>query len=139
MPVPVQAATRRRFLSVLAVGSALGAAACAPKPVVDAPPKSVVFFTNFSADLDGPAQQVIEHVSADALANPRRTVYVEGYANAVGSAEANQKLSDLRAQVVVDGLVAHGVPRTRIVLRPRGATGADPGLERRRVDVSFGN
>ena len=140
MSVRFQAATRRRFLSVLVAGPVLGATACAPKPaVVDAPPKSVGFFTNFSADLDADAQQVVEHISADALASPRRTIYVEGYANPLGSPEASRKLSDLRAQVVVDAIVAHGVPPSRIVSRPRGATAADAGIESRRVDVSFGS
>lgn len=139
MFLPHHASTRRHVLSTLLLGSVLMAAACAPKPAVDAPPRSVVFFTAFSADLDGNAQAVIQQVASDAAANPRRTVYVEGYADSAGSSSANQKLSDLRAQVVTDALVAHGIARSRMRLRPRGAAAGDPGVESRRVDVSFGN
>lgn len=115
-------------------------AGCAPKAAVDAPPRSVVFFTNFSADLDAAARQVIDQVSADALASPRRTVVVEGFADQrVSSPAATQTLSQLRAQVVADAIAAHGVDRSRIVLRPRGGTNSDPGIESRRVDVSFGS
>ena len=131
--------TRRRlFLSAAVLGPALGAAGCAPKQAVDAPPRSVVFFTAFSADLDGDAQKVIEQVSADAAASPRRTIYVEGYADQAGSTAANRTLSQLRAQVVADAIVAHGIAKSRLVVRPRGPTAADPGIESRRVDVSFG-
>lgn len=105
---------------------------------VDAPPVSPVFFTSFSAELDGDALRVIGHVVDDARANPARSVIVEGFADQVGSAAANKKLSELRAQVVADALVARGVDRRRIVLRPRGATKSDPGIESRRVDISFG-
>ncbi len=138
MSVPPQT-LRRRLLQTLLLGAVAVGAGCAPKPAIDAPPKSVVFFTAFSADLDSEAQAVVEHVAADALANPRRTIYVEGYADQVGTATANRKLSDLRAQVVADALVAHAIPRSRLVLRSRGATSADPCIESRRVDVSFGS
>ena len=131
--------TRRRLLGAAVLGSALGAAGCAPKQAVDAPPRSVVFFTAFSADLDGDAQKVIEQVSAAAAASPRRTIYVAGYADQIGSTAANQTLSQLRAQVVADAIVAHGIAKSRVVIRPRGATAADPGIESRRVDVSFGS
>ena len=113
-------------------------AGCMQRVAVDAPPKSVVFFTANSADLDDGAKQVLGHVVTDALANPARTVYVEGYADAAGSAGANQALSKLRVQVVADGLVARGVPAARIVQRPRGSAPGEPGEESRRVDVSFG-
>lgn len=136
---PPRRRLHQMLLQTLLLGALALGAGCAPKPVVDAPPKSVVFFTAFSANLDSDAQQVVEHVSADALANPRRTIYVEGYADQVGTASANRTLSDLRAQVVADAIVGHGVPRSRLVVRPRGATAADPGIESRRVDVSFGS
>ena len=116
-----------------------GLAGCVQKGPVDAPPVSPVFFTALSANLDGPALQVIGHVVEDALANPSRSVIVQGFADQVGTPAANKTLSELRAQVVADAIVARGVDRRRIVLRPRGATQADPGIESRRVDVSFGN
>ncbi len=116
----------------------LGAAGCMARGPIDAPPKSPIFFTPFSASLDDNANRVINEVAADALANPSHTVIVEGFADSVGTPSSNKTLSQLRAQVVADALVAHGVAQNRIVLHPRGATAADPGIESRRVDVSYG-
>ncbi len=143
LPRSVPPVPRKRLLARAAAGSMLVGAAlagCAPKAAVDAPPRSVVFFTNFSADLDADARQVIDQVSADAVASPRRTVVVEGFADQrVSSPAATRTLSQLRAQVVADAIAAHGVDRSRIVLHPRGGTNSDPGIESRRVDVSFGS
>ena len=123
----------------LAAGALLSiAAACAPLAPVDAPPKSVLFFTAFSADLDAPARNVIAEFARDAKSAPNRPVLVEGYADSVGSAASNRTLSLLRAQVVADALVAQGIDRSRIVLRPRGPTTADPGIESRRVELEVG-
>ena len=133
-PAHPVAAVRRRFVLAAVL---LGAAGCAAKPPVDAPPASVIFFTAQSADLDQGAKQVIDDVAKDALANPRRMVIVEGYADQIGSSAANQTLSKLRAQVVADALATKGVNPAKIVIRPRGPTSADLGLESRRVEVSF--
>ena len=131
--------TRRPpFLSRRLLGAVLllGISGCA-KPV-DAPPASVVFFTAFSPDLDGPALQVIDHVAADAQANPRRNIWVSGFADRTGTTPAqNRTLAEQRAQAVADALASHGINRSRIVLRPRTDPNADPGIESRRVDISF--
>ena len=83
---------------------------------------------------------MINTVAADAVANPNRTVLVQGYADAtVGSPTANRTLSQLRAQVVSDALAAHGVNPQKIVQRPRGPSNTDPGIESRRVEISFGS
>ena len=134
MPDRVVAAMSRRLLlgAALLMGSG-----CMARYMVDAPPKSVVFFTANSADLDDGAIQAIDHVAHDALANPSRTVLVEGYATSIGTPATNQTLSRLRAQIVADALAARGVGRQRIVIRPRGPTDADPAFESRRVEVSF--
>lgn len=135
-PVPSLSVPRRQ---VLLGGLLLTVAACATKPAVDAPPNSLIFFTAFSADLDSQAQKVLDEIALDAKDNLRRTVIVEGYADKIGTPAANQTLSQLRAQVVADGLVQRGVDRSRIVLRPRGPTDMDPGIESRRVSVRYGN
>jgi len=131
--------TRRLLLGVVTLGAGAFLGGCMARMAVDAPPKSVVFFTAFSADLDNLARQVVNSIATDAVANPARTVIIEGFADKIGSASANQTLSQLRAQVVSDALVAHGVNKQKIVIRPRGATMADPGIESRRVDISFGS
>jgi outer membrane protein OmpA-like peptidoglycan-associated protein len=53
------------------------------------------------------------------------------------SPETNVTLSRLRAQNVADELVADGVDRARIILRPRGQVAGDQGLESRRVEIQL--
>ncbi len=108
-----------------------------PQVTSDAP-AYVVFFTPFSADLDDGAKSVIADASQAAQARPGRRVVVAGYADPTnGTAATNQTLTRLRAQIVADGLVADGVARDRIVLRPKGSLGGDPGVESRRVMIEL--
>ena len=128
----------RRAAYPLVLAPLLIIAACTG-PAVDAPPKSVVFFTNLSAELDSGANAAIGTFAQDAMANPRRSILVEGYADrSSGSMAANRTLSELRAQVVADALAQRGVDRSRMTMRPRSPTGTEPGLESRRVELEFG-
>ncbi len=97
----------------------------------------VVFFTVQSAALDQPARSVIASAAAAAAGQPGRPVLVEGYTDSIGSPRADMSLSGTRAQTVANALVADGVARSRIVLRPRGQTGNDPGVESRRVVIEL--
>ena len=127
--------TRRLIASLLpALGLTLLAAACAPTP---AAPTLVVFFTANSGDLDAPALSAVNQAADLARSTPGRTVIVSGYATSIGAAATNQTLSQLRAQIVADALVARGVDRSRVLVRPRGETQGDPGIESRRVEISF--
>ena len=114
-----------------------GVAACTSAPAGPASPGFFVFFTPFSADLDDEANGVIANASRAALEAPTRQVTVAGYADQIGTAASNQTLSQLRAQIVADALVTKGVDRRRIVLRPKGSVGTDPGVESRRVTIEI--
>ena len=116
-----------------------GVTACSATPAERPGPDYVVFFTPFSADLDDGAKGVIADAGHAAQTASGHRVVVAGYADqaAGGSSAVNQTLSKLRTQVVADGLVAQGVDRRRIVLRPKGAIGGDPGLESRRVAIEI--
>lgn len=105
-----------------------------------AQPASVVFFTEWSALLDDAARNVVR-TAADSIANDSSAkVTVSGYADTTGSAEANELMSTLRAQVVMDLLVEDGVPATRITRAGRGATPDVGGkLESRRVVITVSN
>ncbi len=127
---------RSRVWRGLVMAGLLLAAGCVAK--VDATPAAVVFFNAWSSDLDTPARGVIAEFAKDAKTAPNRPVLVKGFADRVGSDRANKVLSELRAQVVADALVAQGVAATRIVQVARGATQADPGIESRRVDIELG-
>jgi OOP family OmpA-OmpF porin len=115
----------------------VGLAACTTVPAEPLGPTYVVFFTPFSADLDDAASGVIADAGRAAQAPPGHRVVVAGYADRLGSADTNQTLSKLRAQVVADGLAARGVNRGRITLRPKGSVGGDPGVESRRVEIDI--
>ena len=133
--MPVQQSFFRR--GVLA-GGVLALAACVSQPPADVPPASVVFFEAFSANLEGKAQSVIADFAKQARERPRSTVLVKGYADKLGSTDANKQLSALRAQVVADALEEQGISKARISKISRGPTEADPGIESRRVDIELG-
>lgn len=113
----------------------LGLSGCAPA-FQESQPSYVVFFTQASAEQDDEAQGVIRRAATAAQGAGNRAVLVEGYADQSGSTEATRALSQLRAQMVADSLVAQGVARERITVRPRGKQGGDPGVESRRVEIN---
>ena len=61
---------------------------------------------------------------ADAARSCPGTVHIEGHTDSVGSAEANQLLSEDRADAVREALIARGVPGER--LRAHGFGAANP-------------
>jgi outer membrane protein OmpA-like peptidoglycan-associated protein len=102
-------------------------------------PKLVVFFQPWSGALDKAAMGAIGRGAARAKQNPATPVVVAGYASTIGGKEANQLLSKLRAQMVVDQLVEDGVDRERIHLKAEGEVPyASTPLESRRVEIVVG-
>ncbi len=102
-----------------------------------AAPGYVVFFTEHSTALDPAASQVIAQAADAARAAPTATVHVNGYTDSVGIASADVALSQQRAAVVAQTLIADGVLAGRIVQRGRGQTHEDPGVASRRVDIEI--
>ena len=87
----------------------------------DAPPQRFdVFFQEWSASLDDPAQSVISQAADWVKAHPGYVAHVNGFASTIGSRQANILLADLRAQIVVDQLVSDGLAAVRIRQRGRG-------------------
>lgn len=102
-------------------------------------PPFVVFFQQWSAAVDGPAQDVIGKAAAYAKAHPAAITRVTGFADPTGSRQANILLSELRAQVVADGLASAGVPPARISKIGHGSVQfAASALESRRVEIRVG-
>ena len=125
----------RRFL-VLSMLLGLGLAAAVLPASAAERNKLVVYFASWSADIDESAAKSIDEAAKWAREHPRSAVNVAGYASTIGGKRANALLSDLRAQVVVDQLVAKGVSAARIKLLPKGATSyLDSPLESRRVEI----
>jgi outer membrane protein OmpA-like peptidoglycan-associated protein len=97
----------------------------------------VVFFTKWSALIDDPAGAVVKLAAYRLAKDPGAKVVVTGYADIDGSSEANILLSKLRAQMVVDALVADGVDAARITREGAGATRDVGGMiESRRVVIT---
>ncbi|HTQ72641.1 MAG TPA: OmpA family protein [Acidocella sp.] len=129
------------FVSLLA---GLGGCASLQAPPGPPPPASPVFFQPFSAAFDQPALVTIASVAKAANAQPDEPVTVIGAADSVGGALANKYLSETRAQVVADQLVADGVAQDRLRIHARGtiqsaqvAPGA-PAQAARRVLIIIG-
>jgi outer membrane protein OmpA-like peptidoglycan-associated protein len=84
-------------------------AAAAPDPI-----EVIIYFDYDKSNLTLEAQQLIEEAAARAMANDIQLVKVEGNADRSGSSAYNQALSQRRANVVRDGLVAAGIPADRV-------------------------
>jgi outer membrane protein OmpA-like peptidoglycan-associated protein len=99
----------------------------------------VVYFGSWSALIEPDAQKVIAAAAAAAKQHAAAPVTVTGYASTIGSVAANTLLSQLRAQIVDDELVADGVDGKRITHTATGATSflVEP-VESRRVVIQLG-
>ena len=125
---------RRRLVLLAAMGLSLAFPALAA-PLSERH-KVVLYFPIWSADFDTDAGKVIDSAAKWASEHPGVPLDVAGYASITGSRRANALLSDLRAQVVKDRLVAKGVPARLITILPKGGTRSiDNPLESRRVEI----
>ena len=123
---------------LILLGSLLALAACATGPQ---PPSRtfVVFFPEWSAGIDAAATTVVGGAADLAKQNPAGTITVTGYADLLGSAQANMDISALRAQVVTDALIADGIASSRIQQRAIGSVAPALGSQQsRRVEIAVG-
>ena len=82
-----------------------------------------IFFKLGSARLDDYGKVNIQLAAKILKANPDKKYKIAGYADkATGSASINQKLSEKRAQVVYDALIAEGVNKDQLELVGFGGT-----------------
>jgi outer membrane protein OmpA-like peptidoglycan-associated protein len=99
--------------------------------------KYLVFFEANSTELDAPARGAIAEVAQRAHDYPSLQVVVTGFTDTTGAPQSNVVLSQQRAKVVADTLVADGVPPAHIVRRGHSSAGEDPTIASRRVEISF--
>lgn len=124
---------RASVLVMIVAGAALlpGMAAAEPRDIV-------VFFTQWSAQIDQPANDVIRQAAEMASAVGSGMVTVTGFADTTGSARATALLSATRAQVVVDRLVDDGIDPLRIQVAANGGTSfVQAPLENHRVTIGI--
>ena len=65
---------------------------------------------------------VLDEAATTLKANPNVTVNVNGYCDAIGGENYNLKLSDRRADAVVDYLVKAGIPSSQLIPHGYGKT-----------------
>jgi outer membrane protein OmpA-like peptidoglycan-associated protein len=105
-------------------------------PALAQPPVLIVFFPDWSGQIDSAATQVIAQAAKLANDNPSAAVTVTGYADNTGSSQSNVYLSELRAQRVIDGLMADGIPAQRLKLVAAGQQN-QRGVASRRVEIAI--
>jgi outer membrane protein OmpA-like peptidoglycan-associated protein/tetratricopeptide (TPR) repeat protein len=79
-----------------------------------------VLFDFDSYKLDDEAQKIIEQVKPVLITHPELKIEVAGYTDCKGSSDYNIKLSDRRAQAVIDYLVSPVIPSSRFIKRAFG-------------------
>ncbi len=128
---------RRLAAAALLLIASLGACTTPAGPA--ASQKVVIYFQEWSANLDAAAKSSISNAAEVAKANPTQSVTVIGFAAADdNSRQANLSLSQTRAQVVVDQLKQDGVDGGRIKTAAKGPTEyALSPVEARRVEISI--
>jgi outer membrane protein OmpA-like peptidoglycan-associated protein len=103
-----------------------------------AQPKFVIFYSPWSSTLDENGLAVVAAAAEAALKDPDATVQVVGFASTVGASDANQQLSESRAEAVQTQIIADGVDQSRVTSMARGATTYQfSPIEARRVEVDI--
>ncbi len=119
----------------LPAGAEAGPAVCAapattPPPPPPPPPPPVrqklvlrgVHFDFNKARIRPGDAAILDEAASTLKANPNVTVNVNGYCDAIGSEEYNLKLSDRRADAVVNYLVKDGIPSSQLIPHGYGKT-----------------
>ncbi len=79
-----------------------------------------ILFDFDSFTLNDQAQKIIEQVKPVLITHPELKIEVAGYTDSKGSAEYNLRLSDNRAQTVIDYLVSPVIPNSRFIKKAFG-------------------
>lgn len=77
-------------------------------------------FASAKSDLLPAAYPLLDSLYSSMKQNPKLRFSVEGYTDSRGSEELNMKLSERRAQAIVDYLVSKGLDRNLFVIKPMG-------------------
>jgi outer membrane protein OmpA-like peptidoglycan-associated protein len=153
----------KRALSVFIVASCIAASASAQtkdstpapqvpaeaakadaQPALAAPAPLVVLFDVGSTTIRKEDKAVLDHASRAYSEGKPIVMILTGTADRTGSAEVNLELSQLRAQAVLKGLLARGIPADRFQVLAKGETelpvATNSGvaeLQNRRVEITW--
>jgi outer membrane protein OmpA-like peptidoglycan-associated protein len=96
-----------------------------PEPKPEKGPKgkfaSHYYFGNASSSLTSQSKAKLKATARYLVANPDKSVVIEGHASTNGNHAANQSLSEVRANAVKDQLVSLGVEESRISVEAFGS------------------
>ena len=106
----------------------------------EAKERFLVFFTSENATLTEDARAVVAEAAAEVQAISPRAIIVYGFADTIGPAPANVRLSHERARAVAEAMVEAGVSRDLISTRGLGETStiappSDLNPEGRRAEI----
>jgi outer membrane protein OmpA-like peptidoglycan-associated protein len=95
-----------------------------------------VTFASGSAELSNTAQAEIADIASALQGRSTARVALRGYADPEGDAEANQQLSEQRAEAVRVALVRAGASPAQVQVAARGETGDTATAQNRRVELT---
>jgi outer membrane protein OmpA-like peptidoglycan-associated protein len=114
------------------------------QPAPAAPAPLVVFFDVGSTTIRSQDKAVLDHASRAYSEGKPIVMILTGTADRTGSAEVNLELSQLRAQAVLKGLLARGIPADRFQVLAKGETelpvptsSGVAELQNRRVEITW--
>ncbi len=109
-----------------------------------APDSLSIYFDSGSAAVSAKGQSVLDQAARTYREGKPIIMVVSGGSDSTGSAAANLRLSQLRADNVLQGLVARGIPVERFQVLAKGetepavpASEGTPELRNRRVEISW--
>ena len=109
-----------------------------------APDSLSIYFDSGSATVSAKGQSVLDQAARTYRDGKPIIMVVSGASDSTGSAAANLRLSQLRADNVLQGLVARGIPVERFQVLAKGetepavpASEGTPELRNRRVEISW--
>jgi outer membrane protein OmpA-like peptidoglycan-associated protein len=122
--------------AVLLAGTGVASAQTPANTPATQPPRFLVYFDEFSANLSDEAKATIADAAKRARDTGAKTLVVQARASATGKPETNKFLAQTRSSIVADQLEDDGIARTMIRQEPIGQTGSsDPSVYNRRVDI----
>lgn len=135
-PAEVKAARGGAAAAAPAAEAAPAAAAPAAAPAAATALPAAVFFDSGKAAASADSKKTLDEVIAHLKANAEAKVEVTGYTDKAGNLAANMDLAKQRAVGVRDALMAAGVAKDRINMKPPATVEAGGDAKQaRRVDI----
>jgi OOP family OmpA-OmpF porin len=131
-------------VSATILGSTASMAQSTTQPPAKAPDSLSIFFDSGSAAINAQGQSVLDQAARTYRDGKPIIMVVAGGSDSTGPANANLRLSQQRADNVLQGLVGRGIPVERFQVLAKGETepaipapDGTPEARNRRVEISW--